>query len=77
MGRITGKRIHVVGSKMMFLSQWRPGFMTGSIHVGFVVDKVVPGQVSLRVTCFSPVYIIPHWLFILIYHLGDEQQARW
>jgi hypothetical protein len=26
---------------------------------------------------FSPVNIIPPWLSILMYHLGDEQQARW
>jgi hypothetical protein len=34
------------------LSQRRPGFATGSIHVGFVVDKVAMGQVFLRVLCF-------------------------
>jgi hypothetical protein len=35
------------------LSQRRPG----SIHVGFVVDKVALGQVSLRVLRFSPLSI--------------------
>jgi hypothetical protein len=29
------------------LSPSRPGFAPGSVHVGFVVDKVVLGQVSL------------------------------
>jgi hypothetical protein len=28
---------------------WRPWFASGSVHVGFVVDKVAPGQVFLRV----------------------------
>jgi hypothetical protein len=31
----------------------------GSIHVGFVVDKVALGQVFLQVLRFSPVNIIP------------------
>jgi hypothetical protein len=35
-----------------------------SIHVGFVVDKVALGQVSLRVLLFSPVSIIPPLLHI-------------
>jgi hypothetical protein len=29
--------------------------------LGFVVDKVAPGQVFLRVLRFSPVNIIPPW----------------
>jgi hypothetical protein len=29
------------------LSLWRPGFAHGSVHVGFVVDSVVLGQVFL------------------------------
>jgi hypothetical protein len=35
------------------------GFEPGSIHFGFVVDKVALGQVFLRVLQFSPVNIIP------------------
>jgi hypothetical protein len=38
----------------------------GSIHVGFVVDKVALGQVFLRVLRFSPVDIIPPSLSRLI-----------
>jgi hypothetical protein len=30
------------------LSPWRPGFDPGSVHVGFVVDKVALGQVFPR-----------------------------
>jgi hypothetical protein len=41
------------------LSPRRPGFAPGSIHVGFVVDKVALAQVFLRVLRFSPVNIIP------------------
>jgi hypothetical protein len=44
----------------------RPGFAPGSIHVGFVVDKVTLGQVFLRVLRFSPVNIIPPSLSKLI-----------
>jgi hypothetical protein len=32
---------------------------TGSVHVGFVVDKVAMGQVFPRVLRFSPVKYIP------------------
>jgi hypothetical protein len=42
-----------------------------------MVDKVALGQDFLRVLQFSPVNIIPPWLSILIYHMGDEQQAPW
>jgi hypothetical protein len=34
---------------------------------------VVLGQGFLRDFRFSPVSIIPLWLSILIYHMGDEQ----
>jgi branched-subunit amino acid transport protein len=40
---------------------------------GFVVDKVVLGQVFLQVLQFLPVSIIPPWLSILIHHLEDQQ----
>jgi hypothetical protein len=49
-----------------------PGFTPGSVHVGFVVDKVAMVQ-FLRVLRVFPVSIIPPWLSILVYHLGDEQ----
>jgi hypothetical protein len=41
--------------------RWPPtaGFDPGSVHVGFVVDRVAPGQVFLRVLRFSPVNFIP------------------
>jgi hypothetical protein len=35
------------------LSPRRPGFDPGSVHVGFVVDKVALGQVFPRVLRFS------------------------
>jgi hypothetical protein len=34
-------------------------FDPGLVHVGFVVDKVVVGQIFLRVLRFSPVNFIP------------------
>jgi hypothetical protein len=55
------------------LSPRRPGVLSGSVHVGLVVDRVALGQVSVRVLRFSSLSIIPLWLFMLIYHLGDEQ----
>jgi hypothetical protein len=59
------------------LSSRRLEFVPGSVHVGCVVDKVALGQVSFRVLCFFPANIIPPWLSILIYRMGNEQQARW
>jgi hypothetical protein len=50
---------------------------TESVHVGFVVNKVALGQVFLQILPFSHVNIIPPWLSMLIYHLGDEQYAPW
>ena len=41
------------------LSPRRPGFDSGSVHVGFVVDKVSLGQVFPRVLRFFPVNSIP------------------
>jgi hypothetical protein len=59
------------------LSPWRPGIVLGSVHVGFVVDKVALGQVFSQVLWFSPVNIIPPLVSILIYYLRDEQWALW
>jgi hypothetical protein len=41
------------------LSLSRPGSDPGSVHVGFVVEKVALGQVFPRVLRFSPVSFIP------------------
>ena len=41
------------------LSPRRPGFDLGSVHVGFVVDKVALGQIFPRILRFSPVNLIP------------------
>jgi hypothetical protein len=41
------------------LSPRRPGFDPGSVHVGFVVDKVALGQGFPRVVRFSSVNVIP------------------
>jgi hypothetical protein len=43
----------------------------GSIHVGFVVDKVTLGQVFLRVFRFSPVNISLHRRSSNSYHLEN------
>jgi hypothetical protein len=54
------------------VSRRRLNTEAGSVRVGFVVDKVALGQVFLRLLRFSPVNIIPPWLSMFIYHLGDE-----
>jgi hypothetical protein len=41
------------------LSRRRSGFDPGSVHVGYVVDKMALGQVFLRVLRFPPVNFIP------------------
>ena len=41
------------------LSPLRPGFDPGSVHVGFVVDKVALGQVFPRVLWFASANVIP------------------
>jgi hypothetical protein len=46
-----------------------------SVRVGFVVEKVALGQVSLRGLRFFSVSILPPWRSMLIYHLKDKQQA--
>jgi hypothetical protein len=53
------------------LSPRRPGFEPGSIHVGFMVNKVEMGQVFLRVLRFSPVDISFHRRSPNSYHLGN------
>jgi hypothetical protein len=37
----------------------RPGFDLGSIHVRFVMGKMILGQVFPRILWFSPVSFIP------------------
>jgi hypothetical protein len=54
------------------LSPRRTGFAPESTHVGFVVDKVVLGQVFLRVLRFSPANIIPPLLHI---HLSPPHEV--
>jgi hypothetical protein len=51
------------------LSPWRPGFDLGSVHVGFVVDKVALGHVFPRVLRFSPVSFIP-----LVLHYTEKRK---
>jgi hypothetical protein len=48
----------------------RPEFTPGSSYVGYVVDEVALWQIFLPVLRFSPVSIIPPWLFILIVSPG-------
>jgi hypothetical protein len=54
------------------LSPWRPGFAPGSIHVGFVVDRVALWQVFLRVLRFTAANIIPPLLHI---HLSPPHEV--
>jgi hypothetical protein len=52
-------------------------FASGSVHEAFTVKKVELGQVFLRVLYFPSVRIIPPWLSILVFNLGDGQYAPW
>jgi hypothetical protein len=63
--QLTKLHMSHVGLVVGFSPQ-KPGFAPGSIHAGFVVDKVALGQVFLRVLRFSPVNIIHPSLFKLI-----------
>jgi hypothetical protein len=45
---------------------------TGSVHVGFVVDKVALGKGFFPILQFFTANIIPPWLHTH-YHLGDKQ----
>jgi hypothetical protein len=62
---------------MIAMAQAEPWFETGSVHVGFVADKVALGQVSLRVIRGFPSNIIPPRLSTLVYHLEDKHWVRW
>jgi hypothetical protein len=55
----TSKQISRLWRLAAALPPRRPGFDPGSVHVGFVVDKVALAQVFLRVLRFSPVNFIP------------------
>jgi hypothetical protein len=55
-----------VMAQVVSLSPRRAGFAPGSIHVGFMVDKVALGQDFLLVLRVSPVNIIPPSLSKLI-----------
>jgi hypothetical protein len=56
------------------LSPRRPGFAPGSIHAGFVVDKVALGQVFVRVPRF-PLSISFHRRSPNSYHLGKNNMS--
>jgi hypothetical protein len=64
-----------LGRSIAGFSLRKPGFTPGSVRVGFVVDKVVLGQVSIRVLRFCTVSIIPPCLSTLVYHLGGRTRG--
>jgi hypothetical protein len=49
-----------LGQLIASLSQQRPIFEPGSVHVGIVVDKVALGEVFLRVPLISPSTLFDH-----------------
>jgi hypothetical protein len=53
------QRKEVAADWRNFCTKWLHGFDPGSVHVGFVVDKVALGQVFLLVLRSSPVNFIP------------------
>jgi hypothetical protein len=54
-----------------------PGFAPGSVHLGFVVDEVALGQGFFFEFFGSLLSVSFPRGSTLIYHLGDEQKARW
>jgi hypothetical protein len=57
------------------LSPRRSLFDPGSVHVGFVMDKVALGQVFLRILRVSPINFIPpvlHYIFRLHHRVAQE-----
>jgi hypothetical protein len=56
---VTSGAVPWIRSLVAGLSPWRPGFAPGSIHMGFLLGKVAPGQVLLWILLFFPVSIIP------------------
>jgi hypothetical protein len=58
------------------LSPRRPEFASGSVHVGFVVDKVALGRVFHRGLRFF-LSLSFHRGSPYSYHLEDEQQVHW
>jgi hypothetical protein len=58
------------------LSPRWPGFAAGLFHVGFLVANVELDRFCPSSSGF-PLSVLFHLSSILIYLLGDEQQARW
>jgi hypothetical protein len=49
--------------------------VTRSIHVGFMVDKLAPGQGFFQVLPFSPVNIIPRWLSTIMHIIWEVKNS--
>jgi hypothetical protein len=65
-GKINYMAVPLVRHLVTSLSPRRPEFAPGSVHMGFVVDKVTLGQIFLRILRFTPVSVIPSVFSILI-----------
>jgi hypothetical protein len=66
---ITFQAVPWLGLLVADLSPRMPGLAPGAVYAVFVLDKLVLGQVFLRVLRFSPVSIILPWLSILISYM--------
>jgi hypothetical protein len=71
-----GKAVPWLRSLVSGLSPRRLGFAPGSIHVGFVVDKVALGQVFLRVLRLFFLNISFRRRSPNSYHLGNAEYAN-
>jgi hypothetical protein len=58
------------------LSPWTLGLAPRTVYVGSVADWMALGQVFLRVLWFSPNYIIPPWLSILINNIDINNSSN-
>jgi hypothetical protein len=70
--RLTSRAVPWLKRLVTGLSPQRPGFAPGSIHVGFVVDKVALGRFLSEYFGFPCRYIIPPLLHI---HLSPPHEV--
>jgi hypothetical protein len=51
-------------------------------HFAFLIPDDMAGKITRELWCMNQLFssvdiIIPPWFFMLMYHLGHEQYARW
>jgi len=62
------KILNITECKDSGLVSWRTGFSHSSLHVGFVVDEVVVGMVSLQGVRLFPISVTPICAAFTFFH---------